>query len=420
MASAKGKPVHHTKLALLCSAALVLGAWLCAGASTVSLASDLPPPSLPPLGSAHVEASSPQQVAPVAPLCCWSAWGNKTTACGSYPITPPGPGACNTDWATTCTSDGDCTTPPGPTPPGPTPPGSTPPGPTPPGPTPTAPPSVIGQFNIATWNGVCTVPYGINTRTYGACPAWETSEETICFGGASDITFLQETLCFPDGTGYVKARATAEKIWFAIGGGDPDPNQYWSKEALSKLNDKINDGTLSPKSYTGIFYDVEVLYDVDYSDFATSFALAKSKGLRVMVGTSHSAPYDCRASHPSCASYPVQFPAGTDAIWKMILKDENIDILSPQLYGTGVIGAGQISLAHTSGSTVNWKTWKELVPEQTKIISMLKVHISFGVSYDESFDAALELLHDGCKNRGFDGLNFDSCDDWSVYVWTSS
>ena len=45
---AKGKPAHPALLALLCSAALVLGAWPCVvGASIVSFVSDPPPQPLP-------------------------------------------------------------------------------------------------------------------------------------------------------------------------------------------------------------------------------------------------------------------------------------------------------------------------------------------------------------------------------------
>ena len=42
----KSKPAHPALLALLCSAALVLGAWPCVGAATVSLVSDPPPQPL--------------------------------------------------------------------------------------------------------------------------------------------------------------------------------------------------------------------------------------------------------------------------------------------------------------------------------------------------------------------------------------
>ena len=45
LTSAKGKPAgaRPAMLTLLCSAALVLGAWPCAGASVASLVSDPPP-----------------------------------------------------------------------------------------------------------------------------------------------------------------------------------------------------------------------------------------------------------------------------------------------------------------------------------------------------------------------------------------
>ena len=69
-----------------------------------------------------VEASSRHRHAPVAPQCCWSAWGDEA-ACGGY-LTGSSGGACNTDWAKACIADGDCPTAPPvlvPTLPGPTP-----------------------------------------------------------------------------------------------------------------------------------------------------------------------------------------------------------------------------------------------------------------------------------------------------------
>ena len=81
-----------------------------------------------------VETFLPQH-APAVPQCCWSAWGDKT-ACGGYPASSSG-GACNTDWAKVCGTNGECPTPPVPTPSGPTP---GPPTPVPPKPSPPLPP----------------------------------------------------------------------------------------------------------------------------------------------------------------------------------------------------------------------------------------------------------------------------------------
>ena len=64
-AIAKGKPAHSALLALLCSAALVLGAWPGVSASTVSLVSDPPPQPLSAWQMEKVGASFPPQWLPV-------------------------------------------------------------------------------------------------------------------------------------------------------------------------------------------------------------------------------------------------------------------------------------------------------------------------------------------------------------------
>ena len=62
---AKGKPAHPALLALLCSAALVLGAWPGVSASIVSLVSDPPPQPLSAWQMEKVGASFPPQWLPV-------------------------------------------------------------------------------------------------------------------------------------------------------------------------------------------------------------------------------------------------------------------------------------------------------------------------------------------------------------------
>ena len=62
---AEAKPAHPALLALLCSAALVLGAWPCLGASIVSLVSDPPPQPLSAWQMEKVGASFPPQWLPV-------------------------------------------------------------------------------------------------------------------------------------------------------------------------------------------------------------------------------------------------------------------------------------------------------------------------------------------------------------------
>ena len=91
-------------------------------------------PAAPVEASILVETFSPQH-ASVAPQCCWSAWGDKTT-CGGYPAGSSA-GECNTDWTKACSTNADCPTIPVPPLPGPTP---APPKPSPHKPSPPLPP----------------------------------------------------------------------------------------------------------------------------------------------------------------------------------------------------------------------------------------------------------------------------------------
>ena len=92
--------------------------------------------------TALTDSASPEVVekftrgrAAVVPQCCWSAWGGEA-ACGGYPASSSR-GACNTDWARACSTNGECPAPPEPAPSGPTP---GPPTPVPPKPSPPLPP----------------------------------------------------------------------------------------------------------------------------------------------------------------------------------------------------------------------------------------------------------------------------------------
>ena len=64
-ALAKGKPAHPALLALLCSAALVLGAWPWVGASIGSLVSGPPPQPLSAWQTEKVGVGFPPQWLPV-------------------------------------------------------------------------------------------------------------------------------------------------------------------------------------------------------------------------------------------------------------------------------------------------------------------------------------------------------------------
>jgi hypothetical protein len=103
---------------------------------------------------------------------------------------------------------------------------------------------------------------------------------------------------------------------FSIGGGNN--NGYFTSSSLISLDAAISGGSLA--GYDGIVYDIEKGDSGLTSNFAASFALAKSKGLMVVVTVSHSAPY------------------GVDdgaTLMRSFFSNPDIDYISPQLYTTG-------------------------------------------------------------------------------------
>ena len=77
---AKSKPAHPVLLALLCSAALVLGAWPCVGASLVSLVSDPPQQPLLAWQQYNVQDGNVTQGGVLVDTSLTCHWGLKEAA----------------------------------------------------------------------------------------------------------------------------------------------------------------------------------------------------------------------------------------------------------------------------------------------------------------------------------------------------
>lgn len=106
--------------------------------------------------------------------------------------------------------------------------------------------------------------------------------------------------------------------FLSLGGGDDSGS--WSTSAVQGVTAAINSGQIKNAGYSGVVYDIEQGDSGLSSVFAASFAAAHSKGLQVIVTTSHSAPYGIG-------------DAGT--LMAGIIADSNVDIISPQLYTSG-------------------------------------------------------------------------------------
>ena len=215
----------------------------------------------------------------------------------------------------------------------------------------------VTQFYLPTWGVTCS---GCSA------PVCSSPSGAICFAGASQTSGQKE--CNPGGSVLSGFPSSATDRWYSVGGGNPQPNQYWTTQDLTDLNAFITTKDFKDAGYTGIYYDVEVLYDVSYDDFATSFSATKQAGFKVAVGTSYTAPYDCTGQ--GCGSYPVKWPTETDAIWKSILGNEDVDVFTPQWYSDGSFA----NIEPSTGSSITIQTWQDTVPAGTPIISSLKVH----------------------------------------------
>ena len=115
---------------------------------------------------------------------------------------------------------------------------------------------------------------------------------------------------------HLKDQLLGEK-YISLGGGSKKTGAF-TQSFLTDIDSAIQNGTFA--GYDGLAYDIEV-GDGGLGDaFAQSFKLAKEHGFKVLVTVSHSAPYG--------------IPDAAD-LMQGFFGDENIDLISPQLYTTG-------------------------------------------------------------------------------------
>lgn len=107
-------------------------------------------------------------------------------------------------------------------------------------------------------------------------------------------------------------------------------------------------------NYSGIVFDVEEVEGPTSTmipAFAKAFAACKRLGLIVTVTTSHSAPYQ------------TDTPADAVALLKAWVKDDNIDVLSPQLYSSGQEQAPDFSpTANCAEAGCTWDLYADAKP----------------------------------------------------------
>jgi chitinase len=165
-----------------------------------------------------------------------------------------------------------------------------------------------------------TIFYSLNKMLKGYyLKSWECSAKNlpsgtnavVYFSGWSDINSALEE----SNECKVKA-ALGHTSYISFGGGNA--NGRLTAKNLAGFTDAINNGKLS--GYNGIAIDAEEGDGGIESSYDTLISAAKNKGLKVLVTVSHSAPYNV---------------ADSETLMTHLIKNKNIDFLSPQLYSSG-------------------------------------------------------------------------------------
>ncbi|MBL4660425.1 MAG: hypothetical protein JKY19_08715 [Alcanivoracaceae bacterium] len=152
---------------------------------------------------------------------------------------------------------------------------------------------------------------------------------SIAFSGYSDVLEAIEQ------SKHVKDQLVGTK-YIAIGGGNA--NGAFTKSKVEALTREINTGAFT--GYDGIAYDIEEGDPNLEEVFAESFQAARTNGLQVLVTVSHSAPYGISDAAKLMTSF---------------FTNENINILSPQLYTSGNENENNYQTSHG----VCWSEYKD-------------------------------------------------------------
>lgn len=122
--------------------------------------------------------------------------------------------------------------------------------------------------------------------------------------------------------------------YISLGGGNA--NGRFSQGTLDSITNAAYNGAFS--GYDGVVFDIEEGDSGLSGAFQNAFQAVKSKGMKVLVTVSHSAPYGIGDSADLMRSF----------FW-----NSNIDILSPQLYTSGE----EWSNDFTTTAGVNWSEY---------------------------------------------------------------
>ena len=238
------------------------------------------------------------------------------------------------------------------------------------------PESLAGVFQMPLWSACQQTP-----GVWGSCPAYSKAPGVVCFGGSSQVTFDGNQICqdFDSGKPGNLASETSEdgKIWYDIGGANSPASEtvWWTQSHVDNLNSAMTNNKFPTDKYIGIFYDLELIHEPNI-DFNASFQLAKAAGLKVMVSTSYTFPYDD-------ASQAAGYPQSLVPTFTKILQDPNVDILAPQFYQNGLVptGGAQGPCAGDKSGMCGFDAWKINVPASTQVQPIFRT--TQGISWSD-------------------------------------
>jgi hypothetical protein len=215
----------------------------------------------------------------------------------------------------------------------------------------------------------------------------------ICFQGAT--TYENNACCNPPG-GWIFAgtsptlargfKRDADPKWYNIGGGGGgEASQVGCTGLQTYSSEKFND--LKKAGYSGIYYDVEAFAaDATKECFAESFSNAKQAGLQVMLGTSYSAPYtSALPGDVAQGNNPKAYRPNSDKLFREIMQDQNIDVLSPQFYSQNGVRA---SIVSSSGSEVKLMDWDTLSGDKPVEPTLKLASLDYYRTQKTQFEAA--------------------------------
>ena len=175
----------------------------------------------------------------------------------------------------------------------------------------------------------------------------------------------------------------ADPKWYNIGG--TEASQVGCAGLQTYSSEKFND--LKKAGYSGIYYDVEAFAaDATKECFAESFSNAKQAGLQVMLGTSYSAPYtSALPGDVAQGNNPKAYRPNSDKLFREIMQDQNIDVLSPQFYSQNGVRAGIVS---SSGSEVKLVDWDTLSGDKPVEPTLKLASLDYYTTQKTQFEAA--------------------------------